>query len=154
MLPQRHTLDYFFLHTAINVIQQPQELQLNYSFVEHLKLSSLIHFVNLNKWKEQPRTKQVVINHINFLLTLMCLSVICDLVPLINGDKVLSPKCQVLGHTRQAHIDHLLPCPITTTDAINPSPDCSLSPQLPLKSDQLDNKRLLRTHNSPKHLVE
>ena len=56
--------------------------------------------------------------------------------------KVLGPltyEVCIYGHTHQAHIDHLLPYPTTTTDVTNPSSDCSLSPQLPPKSP--DNKR-------------
>ena len=70
---------------------------------------------------------------------------VCDLQPSATNKwrqgivtKVLGPltyEVCIDGHIRQAHIDHLLPCPTTTTDALNPSPDCSLSPQLPLKSD-------------------
>ena len=71
--------------------------------------------------------------------------------------KVLGPltyEVCIDGHTRQAHIDYLLPCPTTTTDATNFNSDCSLSPQLPPKSDVIDNKRPPGTHNSPKRLIE
>ena len=71
--------------------------------------------------------------------------------------KVLGPltyEVCISGHTRQPHIDHLLPCPTTTTDATNSNSDCSLSPQLPPKSDVMDNKHPSQTHNSPKCLIE
>ena len=40
-------------------------------------------------------------------------------MPLINGVKALNYELTVDGYTRQAHVDHILPCPRTVNDVSN-----------------------------------